>query len=173
MNNIILCGFMGCGKTTVGKILAKTADMRFIDMDKYIEDKAHMTVKEIFAEKGEDGFREMEHQACIDLSKEINNVIAAGGGTLTFQRNVDVLSKTGTIVLIDASYEVLCGRLKNDTVRPLLQCENRNHKIKELLEKRMPLYKNAAEIFVNGNISPKNVAQEILDKISFKQRKSY
>ncbi len=165
MNNIILCGFMGCGKTTVGKNLAKTANMRFIDMDKYIEDKAHMTVKEIFAEKGEDGFRQMEHQACIDLAKESNNVIAAGGGTLTFQKNVDVLTKTGIIVLIDASYETLCDRLKNDTARPLLQCENRNQKIKELLEKRMPLYKKAAEISVNGNLSPKKVAQEILDKV--------
>lgn len=165
MNNIILCGFMGCGKTTVGKNLAKIADMKFIDMDKYIEEKEQMTVKEIFAEKGEDGFRDMEHQACIELAKENNNVIAAGGGTLTFDRNVEVLSKTGTIVLIDASYKILCDRLKNDTARPLLQTENRNEKIKELLEIRMPLYKKASSITVNGNLPPKKVAQEIIDKV--------
>ena len=165
MNNIILCGFMGCGKTTVGKNLSKLANMKFVDMDKYIEEKANMTVSEIFDKFGESGFRDMEHQACLELSSSTDYVIAAGGGTLTFDRNVDVLSKTGTIVLIDASYETLCNRLKTDTKRPLLQCENRNEKIKELLDKRMPLYKKASTVTVNGNQTPKKVAEEILNKI--------
>ena len=166
MNNIILCGFMGCGKTTVGKNLSKLANMKFVDMDKYIEEKANMTVSEIFDKFGESGFRDMEHQACVELSSSKDYVIAAGGGTLTFDRNVDVLSKTGTIVLIDASYETLCNRLKTDTKRPLLQCENRNEKIKELLDKRMPLYKKASTVTVNGNQTPKKVAEEILNKIT-------
>jgi shikimate kinase len=156
---------MGCGKTTVGKSLAKLSDMDFVDMDKYIETNANMTVKEIFAEKGEDGFRDMEHQACKELALESNKIIAAGGGTLTFQRNIDVLSKTGTIVLIDTSYETICKRLAHDTTRPLLQCENRNEKIKELLDKRMPIYKKASSVSVNGNCTPKKVAQEILEKL--------
>lgn len=165
MNNIILCGFMGCGKTTVGKRLAKAAGMQFIDMDKYIEEKAGMTVREIFAQKGEGGFRDMEHEACVDLADKENIVIAAGGGTLTFKRNVDVLAKTGVIVLIDASFETLCSRLKNDSSRPLLQCADRNRRIRELLDERMPLYKRAASVTVDGNSAPKRVAGDILRAI--------
>ena len=166
MNNIILCGFMGCGKTTVGKYLSTLANMKFVDMDKYIEKKADMTVSEIFEKFGEDGFRDMEHKACLELSQSTDYVIASGGGTLVFDRNVEALSKTGTIVLIDASYETLCNRLKNDKKRPLLQCENRNEKIKELLNKRIPLYKKASAVTVNGDQSSKKVAQEILSKVN-------
>ncbi|MGN1130993.1 MAG: shikimate kinase [Ruminococcus sp.] len=166
MNNIILCGFMGCGKTTVGKNLSTLANMKFVDMDKYIEKKADMTVSQIFEKFGEEGFRDMEHKACLELSESTDYVIASGGGTLVFDRNVEVLSKTGTIVLIDVSYETLCNRLKNDKKRPLLQCENRNEKIKELLNKRMPLYKKASAVTVNGDQAPKKVAQEIFSKVN-------
>lgn len=165
MNNIILCGFMGCGKTTVGKQLAKKAGIKFIDMDKYIETKAGITVKEIFDKYGEKGFRDMEYEACRELAGSNNKVIAAGGGTLTFERNIKVLKNTGTIVLIDASYETLCNRLKYDTSRPLLQCENRNEKIKNLLNQRMPLYRKASDITVNGDDSAGKVAEEILSAI--------
>lgn len=163
MKNIILCGFMGCGKSTVGKELAKLIGFSFIDMDEYIEKKANMTVKEIFAKFGEAGFRDMEHNACVELSKEKSRVIAAGGGTLTFQRNVNALKENGVVILIDASYETLCERLKEDTQRPLLQCANRNEKIKELLEKRLPLYKEASDVSVDGNNTPLNVAQSIIN----------
>lgn len=166
MNNIILCGFMGCGKTTVGKYLSTLANMKFVDMDKYIEKKADMTVSEIFEKFGEEGFRDMEYKACLELSRSTDYVIASGGGTLVFDRNVEVLSKTGTIVLIDVSYETLCKRLKTDKKRPLLQCENRNEKIKELLNKRMPLYKKASAVTVNGDRSSKKVAQEIISKVN-------
>lgn len=161
MKNIILCGFMGCGKSTVGKELSKILNTTFVDMDSYIENKAKMTVAEIFEKYGEGGFRDMEYQACLELSETNNKVIAAGGGTLTFERNVNVLKQNGVIVLIDCSYEVLCQRLANDTARPLLQCENRNDKIKELLTKRMPIYKSACDLTVNGDFLPLEVAQNI------------
>ena len=83
MNNIILCGFMGCGKSTVGKNIARKSGRRFIDMDAYIEEEAGMTVSEIFAREGEEGFRDREHQACLELAQKSNAVIAAGGGALT------------------------------------------------------------------------------------------
>lgn len=165
MKNIILCGFMGCGKSTVGKELSKLINANFIDMDSYIEAKANMTVTEIFANYGEDGFRDMEHDACVQLAQGNNNVIAAGGGTLTFQRNVDILSKTGVIVLIDTGYETLCSRLADDTQRPLLQCENRNEKIKELLTARLPLYKKACSIIIDGDAPPINVAKQIANTV--------
>lgn len=162
MNNIILCGFMGCGKTSIGRKLAQKCGREFIDMDKYIEDKTGMTVTEIFAEKGESGFREIETEACRELSEKDNLIIAAGGGTLTFTKNVDILKKGGKIVFIDVSYENLCERLKHDTHRPLLQVENRNEVIKELLKKRLPLYRAAASVYVNGNFSSSAVARNIL-----------
>ena len=162
MNNIILCGFMGCGKSSIGRKLATRTKREFIDMDSYIEEKAGMTVAEIFAEKGESGFREMETEACRELSEKDKLIIASGGGTLTFPQNVEILKKGGRIIFIDVSYENLCVRLKNDTRRPLLQVENRAEVIKELLKKRLPLYRAAAGIYVNGNFSSSRVADNIL-----------
>lgn len=162
MNNIILCGFMGCGKSSVGRKLASKTEREFVDMDRYIEEKAGKTVSEIFAEQGEEAFREMEREACRELSEREDLIIAAGGGTLTFKENVETLRKGGRIVFIDVSYENLCKRLSRDTRRPLLQVENRNERIKELLEQRLPLYKSAAGVFVNGNFSSARVADNII-----------
>ena len=162
MKNIILCGFMGCGKSTVGRKLSRRANMEFVDMDRYIENKAGMTVKEIFAKYGEQKFRDMEREACKELAERDNLVIAAGGGTLTFPENVETLRRTGRIVLIDVKYEILCERLKHDKNRPLLQVENRNEKIRTLLDERMPLYSRAASVVVNGNFGSVDVAANIL-----------
>ncbi len=156
---------MGCGKSSIGRKLASRCEREFIDMDKYIEDKTGMTVAEIFAEKGESSFRETETEACRELSEKENLIIAAGGGTLTFPRNVEILRKGGKIIFIDVSYENLCERLKRDKRRPLLQVENREEVIKELLEKRLPLYKAAASVYVNGNFSSTRVANNILSII--------
>lgn len=163
MKNIILCGFMGCGKSTIGKKLAKKTDTTFVDMDAYIEEKSKMKVKEIFEKFGENYFRDLEHQACIDLSKTGDKIIAAGGGTLTFQRNIDALKENGKVIFLDASYEAICIRLRNDTTRPLLQCENRNEKIRELLGKRTPVYKSAADYIVEANLPPNKVTGKIME----------
>ncbi len=162
MNNIILCGFMGCGKSTIGRKLAAKTEKEFVDMDRYIEAKESLTVKEIFEKYGEEKFRELEYVACRELSEKSGLIIAAGGGTLTFQRNIDVLKSTGRIVYIDVKYEILCERLKRDTRRPLLQVENRNEVIKELLEKRRPVYERAASIYIDGNFTSGRVAGIIL-----------
>lgn len=89
MNNIVLCGFMGCGKSTVGKNIARKSGRKFLDMDSYIEEKAGMTVSEIFEKYGEEKFRDMEHDACVELSGLEGLVIASGGGAFTFKRNVE------------------------------------------------------------------------------------
>ena len=162
MKNIILCGFMGCGKSTIGRKLSQRLEKEFVDMDRYIEAKEGLTVKEIFEKYGEEKFRELETQACRELSEKSDLIIAAGGGTLTFQRNTDILSSTGRIVYVDVKYEMLCERLKRDTRRPLLQVENRNEVIKELLEKRRPIYERAASIYIDGNFTSGKVANIIL-----------
>lgn len=162
MKNIILCGFMGCGKSTIGRKLSARTDMPFVDLDRYIEEKENMTVKEIFEKYGEEKFRELESEACVELAEKSGLIIAAGGGTLTFQKNIDTLKKSGRIIYIDVKYEMLCERLKRDKRRPLLQVEDRNAVIKELLEKRAPIYKKAASIYVDGNFTSNRVSEIIL-----------
>lgn len=156
---------MGCGKSTIGKLLAKKTGTAFVDMDDFIEKQVNMSVREIFDKYGEDYFRELEHQACVELSKTGNKVIAAGGGALTFERNINALKENGKILFLDVSYSALCIRLKNDKTRPLLQCENRNEKIKELLEKRTPIYQSAADYIVEANLPPNKVARKIIEII--------
>jgi shikimate kinase len=166
MKNIILCGFMGCGKSTIGRIVSKKTGMEFIDMDRYIELKTGLSVKEIFERFGEDEFRRLEREACRELSDRDNLIIAAGGGTLTFDENIEVLSKTGRIVFIDVCLSQLCDRLKNDKKRPLLQVENRNERIRELLEVRRPIYKRAATIEIDGNFNSSVVAGYVIGILS-------
>jgi shikimate kinase len=163
--NIILCGFMGCGKTTLGENLKKKTGMPLIDTDAYIEKSQGKTITEIFAEQGEEYFRELEYQACKELSQKRGVIISTGGGALTFQRNVDVLKETGTIVLIDVPLEVLKERLRHDTTRPLLQRPDRDKAMKELFDKRMPVYKKSADIVINGNKSPMQVTLDIINNI--------
>ena len=163
--NIILCGFMGCGKSTIGNLLSKKTGMSFIDLDKYIEQKENKTVAEIFADNGEDYFRQLERDASKELSQKKSLVIAAGGGTLTFQENVDVFKTSGTIVLLDVPVEVVSERLTGDTTRPLLNRPDKERAMLELYEKRMPLYQSAADIVVNAANSPLQVCMEIISNI--------
>ncbi|MGN0550905.1 MAG: shikimate kinase [Acutalibacteraceae bacterium] len=159
--NIVLCGFMGSGKTTVGRILSKSTGLELIDMDEYIEKKQDMTVSEIFAKYGEEYFRDLEHKAALELSKKQGCIISAGGGTLVYKRNVDAFKKGCKIVLLDVPLEVIKERLKNDTKRPLLQRPDKNKAMKELYDKRMPLYKQAAQYTVTAARSPYAAARQI------------
>ncbi len=163
--NIILCGFMGCGKSTVGALLAKKTGMAFIDLDSYIEKKQGMTVSDIFEKYGEPRFREFEREAARELSQKNSMVIAAGGGTLTFQENVDTLRTSGKIILLDLPLDTVAKRLENDTTRPLLNRPDKLEAMKALFEKRLPIYKSAADIIVNGDESPMQVCMEIMSQI--------
>ena len=120
--NIVLSGFMGSGKTTVGRRLAAALDMQFVDMDLYIEKKTGMTVKEIFAEYGELHFRALETETVKELAQSNHFVIATGGGTLMQPQNVEGFHQGGgTIYYLDVPLAALQERLKNDKRRPLLQ----------------------------------------------------
>ena len=169
MNNIILCGFMGCGKSTVGKNLARKTGRKFVDMDRYIENKAQKTVSEIFAERGEDGFRDLEHEACTELAKQNNLIIAAGGGALTFERNVEAFRGKDTIVLLDVPLGTIKYRLRNDKKRPLLQRPDKDAVMTELYNSRYPKYRAAADIVIKGENTPLKTAFSIIEQLKIKK----
>lgn len=166
MDNIVLCGFMGCGKSTVGKIIARKTGKNFLDMDSYIEKKAGLTVSDIFKKYGEAGFRDMEHNACKELSEMNGYVIASGGGAFTFKRNSDVFKGKDSIILLDVPLDVIKYRLRNDKVRPLLQKPDKDKVMQELYEKRLPLYTDAADLIVSGKSTPLKTALAVIEALN-------
>lgn len=163
--NIILCGFMGCGKTTVGENLKKKSGMPLVDTDAYIEKQNNMKISEIFQKYGEEYFRDLEYKACCELSEKKGIIISTGGGAVTFERNVISLKNNGVIVLLDVSLDTLKKRLEKDTTRPLLQRPDKDEAMRELYKKRMPLYRSASDIVINGENSPLQVAINILNAV--------
>lgn len=162
--NIVLIGFMGCGKTTLGIRLSYRMKQPFIDTDKYIEKKQNKTIKEIFAEQGEMAFREIETNTLREMvdSKMKNQVISTGGGMPTREENHELLQELGVVVWLRVKPETVIERLKDDTTRPLLQGENPQGKIEELLSIREPLYTACADVIVD--VDGKRVEQ-IMDEI--------
>ena len=155
MNNIILCGFMGAGKTVVGRELAKITGRRFIDTDEWIAREQGMAIEAIFAARGEEYFRELEHEACRHISQLKNCVVSTGGGALTFERNVEAFKKKDRIVFLDASFEVICDRIGDNTSRPLFRDKEQ---AKALYEERKSLYEAAADCVVDGDMSARKAA---------------
>lgn len=164
--NLILCGFMGCGKSTIGRRLAALSGRKLIDMDRFIEEEQGMTIREIFDRYGEDAFRQMETEASKALSLQSNLVIASGGGTVLNPQNADILRRNGKILLLEVPLAALQERLKTDTQRPLLQRPDRREFIAELFEKRMPLYRQAADLIVPAGAPGNVVARRILEMLN-------
>ena len=147
MKRIFLCGYMGSGKTTLGKNLAKVMNLTFIDLDSFIETRQHKTVKEIFAEVGEEGFRHIERNCLLEVSTFEDVVISLGGGTPCFFDNMDIVNQSGQSVYLKPSEEVLLMRLiKGKHKRPLLANKSDDEilsVIREQLAWREPYYKKA------------------------------
>lgn len=122
MRRIILIGYMGSGKTTVGKALSKETGMMFYDLDWYIESRMRKTVAQIFAEKGEEGFRKIEHNMLHEVAEFENVIISCGGGTPCFFGNIDYINQQGEVVYLKATPEVLYRHLLMGKVeRPLIK----------------------------------------------------
>ena len=109
--NIALCGFMGAGKTSVGRELSTITGRKFFDTDELIEEAQGQTISSIFAEKGENYFRNLEYETCVKTADIKNAVISTGGGAVTFERNVNALKKGAKIVFIDTPFDVICARV--------------------------------------------------------------
>lgn len=122
MKRIFLIGYMGSGKTTLGRAFAKTAGLSFIDLDWYIEERSHRTVSQLFEEEGEEGFRRLERRMLHEVAEFENVVIACGGGTPCYYDNMNFMTESGVTVFLDASQDVLFRRLKVASAnRPLLK----------------------------------------------------
>ena len=144
---IYLIGYMGCGKSTLGKDLATKLKIQFIDMDHYIEARNHKTVPQIFADEGEEAFRLKERKALEELSVFDDVVIATGGGAPCFFDNMDLMNRTGKTIFLNIDPQILAYRLiHSKTERPLIQGKSKEELtqfINESLEKRKPFYEKA------------------------------
>ena len=160
MKTIFLCGFMGCGKSTVGKLLANKSGRIFADMDDYIEDYEHKTISEIFAEKGEPHFRKIEAEAVVRLAGS-GYVVACGGGAMVDAKNAENAKQGGTVVFIDTPFEVCYERIKDDKRRPIAVSSTREQLL-ERFEARKGAYLSAAEHVVDGSGSPLEIAESII-----------
>lgn len=162
--NIILCGFMGSGKTTVGSALAELLGRRFIDLDKYIERKKGLSIPEIFEKKGEGYFRSLETKYSKRLSRRKNLVISLGGGTVLNPENTNALKKSGLLIYLKVDCDTVLKRLKNDSSRPLLNGD-KELSVKTLLTEREPIYLSAADFTVSGAKEKSETVNEILNII--------
>lgn len=162
-DNIILIGFMGCGKTSVGIRLSYQLKRTMIDTDKWIEQKQKMTVSEIFDAYGEENFRAMETQCLKELLKTTEHqIISVGGGLPMREENHELLKQLGTVYYLKVSPQTVYERLKTDTTRPLLQVENPKERIQSLMELRSPVYEKCADRIID--VSEKSF-EEILEQI--------
>ena len=147
MRRIILIGYMGSGKTTVGKALSKETGMMFYDLDWYIESRMRKTVSQIFAERGEEGFRQIEYNMLHEVAEFENVIISCGGGTPCFFDNIDYLNQQGDVVYLKATPETLYKHLLMAKVeRPLLKDKSPEELIAyitEHLKERTPFYEKA------------------------------
>ena len=140
LSNIVLMGFMGTGKSTVGRVLAHRLGMRFLDMDAILVERAGKPIARIFAEEGEPHFRALERALSQELSRQHGLVIACGGGVVLDPDNVRDYGRTGRVVCLTATPEAIFKRTAKDRNRPLLEEKDRMQRIVELLEKRKALY---------------------------------
>ena len=169
MTRIFLIGYMGAGKTTLGKAFARSMGLIFIDLDWYIEERFHKTVRQIFAERSEEGFRELEKRMLHEVADFEDVVIATGGGTPCFFDNVEYMNQKGETVFLDVSQEVLFRRLKvAKQQRPLLAQKNDEELkafIADALGKRLPHYSKAKHVFRADELEDKQQIQQSVEAL--------
>ena len=165
---IFIVGPMASGKSTLGKKLAQTLEIDFLDTDNEIEKKAGAEISWIFEVEGEDGFRERESKALQKSVEKDNVVISTGGGIVTIEENRDLMSAKGKVVYLKTPIEIQLNRTENDKKRPLLSQDSREKTLRVLKKERDPQYEEIADITINQD-QQKNrnvVIDEIIDKLS-------
>lgn len=162
-SNVYLTGFMGCGKSTIGLSLSKLTGKRFVDLDKYISDKTDRSIESIFADEGEEYFREIETEYLTEVSNMKNIVVALGGGTILSEKNAGICRKTGLTFFLQLSFDVSYDRIKSSG-RPLV-VNNTKEQLREIFEARLPLYIQNSSVTIDADNSPFILAKEIKKQI--------
>ena len=163
MKTVYLCGFMGCGKSFLGKRLAKKLNVPFTDLDDYIVKKEGRSIPEIFAADGEPYFRKVEAQCIRELSG--GGVVATGGGALLNPETAAFANETGDTVFLDVSFSACYGRIKNDTNRPLV-VNNTREQLNELYNKRRVIYRKHARYTVKAGGDAQPIIEYILKTLN-------
>ncbi len=161
-SNLVLIGFMGSGKSTVGKLLAKVLEMKFVDTDAEIEKEQGQSVQDIFSKEGETYFRNLEKEMCIKLSKANNTVISTGGGIILNKENIDNLKNDAVVFFLDVNKKTLYNRLITSKGRPLLEGDELWAKINNVLGERIDRYRAYADFVVKVG---KEVPYETMEDI--------
>ncbi len=166
--NIYLIGFMGVGKSTIGKLLAEEMKGQLIEMDETIEAEQQMSINEIFAQHGEAHFLDLESELVARIAAEENQIVSCGGGAVLREENVANMKKSGHIIFLSATPESIYERVRYSTNRPLLNGNMNVEYIAGLMEKRRAIYEGAADItIVTDGKEKEKIVEEVLDTVAF------
>jgi shikimate kinase len=170
--NIVLTGFMGTGKTTIGRLLADQLRREFVDMDIVIEAAEGRPIHRIFAEEGEPYFRQVEANLCRELAAQAGLVIATGGGALVVEANLRVMEESGLVVCLDCQPEVLWQRIGQSEDRPMLATrdENRFARLAALVEQRKPAYARIERHLDVTYLSPEETVERICEWLELSRK---
>ena len=172
IRNIALTGFMGCGKSAVGREVAKLAGFELLDTDQFIEGHVGMSIPRIFEEYGEETFRRYEREVVVRLAERENTVISTGGGLLVEAENMDTMKQYAMVFCLWASPESIWRRVKGQSHRPLLNTDDPKQRIIDLLEERKPAYSRSDMLINTEYRSAKDVAHLILGQFRQTTRKA-
>ena len=163
---IIIVGMMAAGKSAIGRMLAKSLNRNFFDIDQNIEDRYHIKIYEIFEKYGEEKFRDIEHEEIKKIDLKSNKIISTGGGAFTFKRNYSILNKIGLTIWLNTNKNTIIERLKkNINNRPLLKDVEIETYVSSLLLKRIPLYSKANLTIISKNYSKNEMRNKVLLEI--------
>lgn len=170
--NIVLTGFMGTGKTLVGRLLAEKTGFEFMDTDALIESKTGMNISKIFENFGEEYFRKLETDVIKEVARLDRKVISTGGGVVLKKENMDALRSNGRIINLKARPETIYSRLKDKTDRPLLKKENVLDEIRRLMDLRKPYYENCDFAIDTDELPASKIVELILKTAEAMERRT-
>jgi shikimate kinase len=163
--NIIVCGFMATGKSSVGKRLAAKLHYQFLDMDSLIEEETGMTIPQIFSSQGEPAFRALESRMVERIAGWTGYVVATGGGTIVNPQNLETLKRCGVVISLTADIRTILLRSGKGDTRPLLQGENKSERIRQLMEKREPFYAQADIVQDTSTLNINQVVRRLVERL--------
>ncbi|MGM9998381.1 MAG: shikimate kinase [Candidatus Bruticola sp.] len=169
-HNIYLVGFMGTGKSTIGRELARVMGRKFIDIDQELEKRYNGSISSLFKDHGEKWFREREEELCSELAQSTNRVVATGGGSLLNPANFAAFQNSGLLICLYTQRDCLIERLERSEKRPLLQNTNIGERVDQLLQERRNLYERIKIRIDTTNYTPLETAKRIAELLNTRQR---